>query len=290
MFWLQQIFNGLTQGSIYAVMAIGFSIILGIIGLVTFVHGEVIMIGAFAGFFMVSLLHANIFLALLAGFAASWILGVLIERLCYRPFRNAPEEIALIATIGLSIFLRSLCQVVWGTEQRLMPDLFDNPFFTLGNIRIAYIQVFIIATVILLSISLQQFFLRTKLGIALRAVSMNKKAAALVGVNVNQTILLGNALGCALGGVSGVLLGIYYNSVQPIMGASVAMKAFTATVLGGMGSIPGAALGGVLLGVVENLGVAVFSSGYRDIISFSILIAVLLIRPQGIMGRREIER
>ncbi|HYH04261.1 MAG TPA: branched-chain amino acid ABC transporter permease [Bacillota bacterium] len=290
MFWLQQIFNGLTQGSIYALMAIGYSIILGIIGLVTFVHGEVIMIGAFAGFFMVSFLHTNIFLALLAGFGASWILGVIIEKVCYRPFRNAPREIALIATIGLSILLRSLCQVCFGTEQKLMPDLLGNRFFTLGDIRITYIQILIILIVIVFSLLLQQFFYRTKAGIALRAVSMNKKAAALVGVNVNRTILIGNALGCALGGVSGVLLGIYYNSVHPVMGASVAMKAFTATVFGGVGSIPGAALGGILLGVFENLGVAVFSSGYRDIVSFSILIAVLLIRPQGIMGRKEMER
>lgn len=290
MFWLQQMFNGITQGSIYALMAIGYSIILGIIGLVTFVHGEVIMIGAFAGFFMVTFLKANFFLAVLAGFAASWLLGIIIERICYRPFRSGPREIALIATIGLSILLRSLSQVTFGTEQKLMPDLLNSHFITLGQIRITNIQLLIIFTVFILALLLHQFFYKTKTGIALRAVSMNKQAAALLGVHVNRTILLGNALGCALGGVSGVLLGIYYNSVHPVMGASVAMKAFTATVFGGIGSIPGAALGGILLGIFENLGVAIFSSGYRDIISFSILILILLIRPQGILGRKELER
>lgn len=289
MFFIQQIFNGLTQGSIYALMAIGYSIILGIVGMVTFVHGEVIMIGAFAGFFMITFMKAHISLALVAGFIASWIVGMVIERICYRPFRQGPREIALICTIGLSIFLRSLSQVVFGTEQKLMPDMFDGKFLAWGDIRITYIQLLIIGIVIIFSFGLQQIFYRTKSGIALRAVSMNKEAAALLGVNVNRSILLGNSLGCALGGISGVLLGVYYNSVHPIMGASVAMKAFTATVFGGVGSIPGAALGGILLGIFENLGVAVFSSGYRDIISFSLLISVLLIRPSGIMGRKGVE-
>lgn len=289
MFFLQQILNGLTQGSIYALMAIGYSIILGIVGLVTFVHGEVIMIGAFAGFFVFTFFQTNIVLALVAGFLASWIMGMIVERVCYRPFRKAPREIALICTIGLSIFLRSLSQVVFGTEQKVMPDMFGNKFVALGDIRITYIQILIIAIVILLSLGLQLLFYRTKSGIALRAVSMNKDAAALLGVNVNRTMMVGNSLGCALGGISGVLLGIYYNSVHPVMGASVAMKAFTATVFGGLGSIPGAAIGGILLGVFENLGVAIFSSGYRDIISFVILIVVLLVRPSGIMGRKGVE-
>jgi branched-chain amino acid transport system permease protein len=287
MFFLQQLINGVAQGSIYALMAIGFSMIFGVVGLVTFVHGEVIMIGAFGAFYMYQCCHVNIIGALIAGFIVAWILGMFIEKICYKPFRNFPEEIALICTIGLSTLLKSLAQVVFGTEQKLMPDFFGGKYFAFGDVRISYIQLFIIAVVILLCVALQLMLYRTKTGIALRAVSMDKSAAALLGVNVNRTILLGNSIGCALGGVSGVLLAIYYNSVHPLMGASACMKAFAATVFGGMGSIPGAALGGLLLGVAENLGVAFSSAGYRDIIAFVILIGVLLIRPSGILGRKE---
>jgi len=286
MFFLQQLINGVAQGSIYALMAIGFSMVLGVVGLVTFVHGEVIMIGAFGGFYAYTFFHANIATALLAGFAAAWVLGMIIEKTCYKPFRNAPEEIALICTIGLSILLKSLGQVVFGTEQHLMPDFFGDKFFAFGEIRISYIQIFIVAVVILMCLGLQLFLYRTKLGISLRAVSMSKNAAALLGVNVNHAILIGNSIGCAMGGVAGVLLAIYYNSVHPLMGSSAGMKAFTAAVFGGLTSIPGAALGGMLLGICENLGVAVFSAGYRDIIGFVILIVILLIRPSGILGRK----
>jgi branched-chain amino acid transport system permease protein len=287
MFFLQQLINGVAQGSIYAIMAIGFAMVFGVVGLVTFVHGEVIMIGAFGAFYAYQFCHVNIIGALTAGFVVAWVLGIFIEKICYKPFRNSPEEIALICTIGLSTLLKSLGQVVFGTEQKLMPDFFGGKFFAFGDVRISYIQIFIIGVVIALCIILQLLLYHTKTGIALRAVSMNKSAAALLGVNVNRTIALGNSIGCALGGVSGVLLAIYYNSVQPLMGASASMKAFAAVVFGGMGSIPGAAVGGLVLGVAENLGVAVFSAGYRDIIAFVILISVLLIRPSGIMGRKE---
>jgi branched-chain amino acid transport system permease protein len=290
MFFLQQLINGIAQGSIYALMAIGFSMVLGVVGLVTFVHGEVIMIGAFGGFYAYTFLHTDILTSLAAGFAAAWVLGMVIEKTCYKPFRNAPEEIALICTIGLSILLKSLGQVVFGAEQQLMPDFFHDKFLAIGDIRISYIQIFIIGIVIVMCIALQLLLYRTRLGIALRAVSMNKNAAALLGVHVDRTILIGNSIGCALGGVAGVLLAIYYNAVYPLMGASASMKAFTAAVFGGLTSIPGAALGGLLLGIFENLGVAVFSAGYRDIIGFVMLIGILLIRPSGILGRKGVER
>ncbi|HHW14860.1 MAG TPA: branched-chain amino acid ABC transporter permease [Firmicutes bacterium] len=284
---LQQLLNGITQGSIYALMAIGFSVVLGIVGLVTFVHGEVIMIGAFAGFYAITLFHANVVVALLAGFAASWVLGSIIERVAYRPFRRSPEHIALICTIGASIILKNLGQAVFGTETQLVPDLFGDRFFMLGGLRVTFLQAAVLATVVAMCVLLQQLLYRTRLGISLRAVSMDKDAAALLGVNINRAISIGNSVGCALGGVAGVLLGMYYNSVNPVMGAEAGMKAFAAAVLGGLTSIPGAALGGLLLGIFENMGVALFSSGYRDIIAFLILISVLLVRPSGILGRRE---
>ncbi|WP_369017768.1 branched-chain amino acid ABC transporter permease [Thermatribacter velox] len=289
MFFLQQLLNGIAQGSIYALMAIGYSIILGVVGLVSFVHGEVIMIGAFAGFYVLTFLYSNVLVALLAGFVATWALGMFIEKICYKPFRNAAREVALIATIGLSITLRSSAQIVFGTQQKFMPDMFGNRFFAVGDIRIAYTQVFVMLVVVALCIALRQLFFRTRFGIALRAVAMDKKAAALLGVNVNRTILFGNALACSLGGISGVLLGMYYNAVHPLMGATMAMKAFTSTVFGGLTSTTGAAIGGLLLGIFENLGVAFLSSGYRDIIAFLILIVVLLIKPSGLLGRKGVE-
>ncbi|MEN3186742.1 MAG: branched-chain amino acid ABC transporter permease [Atribacterota bacterium] len=289
MFILQQFLNGLTQGSIYALMAIGYSIILGVVGLVTFVHGEVIIYGAFTGFYTLLLSRGNVALALLAGFAASWILGVVVNKICYQPFQQRGREVALIATIGLSITLRSSAQVLFGTQQKFMPDMFQNRFFALGDIRIAYTQVFVFAVVFGLCLLLQRIITKTYFGMALRAVSMNKKAAALLGLDVNRAILLGNALACGLGGISGVLLGMYYNAIHPLMGASMAMKAFTATVFGGLGSITGAAIGGFLLGIFENFAVAMLSSGYRDIVAFLILIAVLIAKPSGIMGRRGVE-
>jgi len=208
---------------------------------------------------------------------------------CYRPFRKAPRQIPLICTIGMSIFLRSGAQVVFGTEQRLMPSIFENKFLTFGDVRITYIQILIVVVVILLSIGLHLLFSRSRLGISLRAVSMDKDAAALLGVNVNRTILIGNSIGCALGGVGGVLLGCYYNAIHPVMGGAVAMKAFTATVFGGLTSVPGAAIGGLLLGIFENLGVAIFSAGYRDIIAFVVLITMLLIKPSGLFGTKGVE-
>lgn len=289
MFFLQQLLNGLTQGSIYALMAIGYSIILGVVGLVSFVHGEVIVYGAFAGFYVLLLSKGNIILALFAGFAASWMLGIAIDKLCYQPFRQRAREIALIATIGLSITLRSSAQVFFGTQQKFMPDMFQNRFFAFGEVRVAYTQIFVFAVVIGLCVILQQIVTKTYFGMSLRAVSMNKKAAALLGVDVDRAVLLGNAMACGLGGISGVLLGMYYNAIHPLMGATMAMKAFTATVFGGLGSIAGAVIGGLLLGVFENLGVAMLSSGYRDIVAFLILIAVLLVKPSGILGRKGAE-
>lgn len=287
---LQQLVNGLAQGAIYALMAIGYAMIMGVLGLVTFVHGEVIMVGAFAGFYAITFLHAGVFFALAAGFAASWLLGIVIDATCYRPFRDAPREILLISTIGMSILLKSLAQVTLGTEQKLVPDLVGEGFVMIGDVRILHIQLFVLAVVTAICMALQLVLYKTKVGLALRALSMDKEAAALHGVHVNRTARLGNCIGCALGGLAGVLLGSYYNAVHPIMGASAGLKAFIASVLGGLTSIPGAVVGGLLLGVFENFAVAFSSSSYRDIVAFIILILVLLFKPSGIFGRKGIEK
>lgn len=286
MFILQQIVNGIAQGSIYSLMAIGLAMIIGIVGLVSFVNGEVIMIGAVASYLAITYLTPNPILALIAGMAASAVMGIVVEFICYRPFRKSKTNNALIATIGLSIFLKSLMQVVFGTEQKFMPDLLGTNVIVMGDLRISYVQIMIIAIVIALSVILQFVLYRTKMGVSLRAVSMDKTAAALLGVNVDRTVLIGNAIGCALGGVSGVLIGIYYNSVYALLGAAVAMKAFAAVVFGGLTSIPGAAVGGLILGITENMAVTIFSSGYKDIVAFIVIIIVLIIKPSGILGRK----
>jgi branched-chain amino acid transport system permease protein len=214
---------------------------------------------------------------------------MVIELVCYRRWPNGPSQIWLIATIGVSTILKSGGQVVFGTEQKFVPDIYDD-LWTIGSIRILHIQAVIIGVLLFLAICLWFFLKKTRLGMQLKAVSMDKTAAALLGVNVQRVMMTGNALGCALGGIAGVLLGMYYNSVFAIMGAVAGLKAFAAAVFGGLTSIPGAAIGGVLLGILENLGVAVFSSGWRDIIGFSVMIIILMVRPSGLLGRKGAEK
>ncbi len=290
MYYLQLTMDGLAQGAIYALMAIGYAVIMGNLGLVTFTYGEVVMIGAFAGgFYSLAVLKLGIVVSLLVGFAASWLIGMVIEVVCYRRWPDGPSQIWLIATIGISTILKSGGQVVFGTEQKFVPDVYDGVWIV-GGIRIMHIQAAIIAVLFVLSLCLWFFLKKTRLGMQLKAVSMDKKAAALLGVRVPRVMLVGNAIGCALGGIAGVLLGVYYNSVFAIMGAVAGLKAFAAGVFGGLTSIPGAAIGGLLLGVLENLGVAIFSSGWRDIIGFSVMIIILLVRPSGLLGRKGSEK
>ncbi len=290
MYYLQLTMDGLAQGAIYALMAIGYAVIMGNLGLVTFTYGEVVMIGAFAGgFYSLAVLKLGIVVSLLVGFAASWLIGMVIEVVCYRRWPDGPSQIWLIATIGISTILKSGGQVVFGTEQKFVPDVYDGVWIV-GGIRIMHIQAAIIVVLFVLSLCLWFFLKKTRLGMQLKAVSMDKKAAALLGVRVPRVMLVGNAIGCALGGIAGVLLGVYYNSVFAIMGAVAGLKAFAAGVFGGLTSIPGAAIGGLLLGVLENLGVAIFSSGWRDIIGFSVMIIILLVRPSGLLGRKGSEK
>lgn len=214
---------------------------------------------------------------------------MVIEAVCYRRWPNGPSQIWLIATIGVSTIVKSGGQVVFGTEQKFVPDIFDGAWF-IGDIMILHIQVVIIAVLFFLAACLWFFLKKTRLGMQFKAVSMDKKAAALLGVNVPRVMMVGNAMGCALGGIAGVLLGMYYNSAFAIMGGDAGMKAFAAGVFGGLTSIPGAALGGVLLGIIENLAVDLVSSGWRNIIAFSVMIFILLVKPSGLLGRKGAEK
>lgn len=283
---LEQVINGLGQGAIYALMSIGYALIFGVIGLVTFVHGDVIMVGAFAAYYCFALFGSNILLAILSGFVVSGLLGFVIHRVCYNKFFDSPRQISLICTIGMGIFLRNLVQVVAGTESKPIPSAFGSGSVSFAGLRVTYMQIFIFVVVIAIVALLTLFLKKTRVGLSLKAVSMDKTAASLLGINTRRTTTLGNMIGCAIAGSAGVLLAVYYSTVSPMMGGAIGMKSFCCAVLGGMASIGGAAVGGLLIGVAENLGIMVLGAGFRDIISFVFLILVLLVKPEGLFVRR----
>lgn len=280
-YYLSQLINGICQGSIYALMAIGYSVVVGVVGLVTFTHGEVIMLGAFASFFVFELVGNNLFLGLVASFAASALVGIFVFKVCYERFFNAPRHISLICTIGTSMLLRNLAQLVFGPNNKPMLEIVPNRFYGSGLVGLTLVQLIVIGTVLTLSLLLYLFFNRTKWGIMLRAVSQDKNAAALVGINVKLTSLAGNCIGCGLGGIAGMLLAIYYQTLIATMGGGAGMKAFSSSVLGGLTNVPSAALGGLCLGVIENLGITFTSASFRDIFAFIFLLAVLIVKPEG---------
>ena len=266
-------------------MGIGFALIFGVLGLVHFAHGEVYMLGAFFGFMLISVFHLGVVPSLLIAISASAIVGILVERLVFKPLRKAPDVAPMVCTLGLSVVLQNIAMLAWGSDTKSLPDVISGtviPFFS-ANISISQILIFAISLVLMLV--LQYILYRSKLGRGIRATAQNKDAAALMGVNINKVISATFALGSGLGGAAGVLVGLYYNAFYPTMGFMAGLKAFVATVLGGLTSVPGAVLGGLVLGVAENLGAAYISSGYRDLIAFVILILVLLIKPSGFFGR-----
>lgn len=283
-----QLVNGLCQGSIYALMAIGYASIVGVVGLVTFAYGEVMMIGAFAAYYTFLGLIDHLLVGVVASFAVSAFMGFLVYKICYERFFDKPRHISLICTIGFSMLVKNLAQIFFGANTKAMPEVIENFFIDIGPVRINAVQIIIVATVITLSAALYFMFNKTTLGIKLRAVSQNRQAAALVGINVKQTTLLGNCIGCGIGGVAGMLLAMYYHSLSPIIGSTFGNKAFASSVVGGMTSIPWAAGGGVLIGVIENLGTAFMPNSYRDVFAFLFLFIVLLIRPEGLSKKKGI--
>lgn len=280
-YYLSQIINGICQGSIYALMAIGYSVVVGVVGLVTFTHGEVIMLGAFAAYYTFEMLGNNLVVGVLASFLASAFVGIFIFKVCYERFFNAPRHISLICTIGTSMLLRNLAQIVFGPNNKPLLEVVPNRFYGQGVVGLTLVQLIVIATVIALSFLLFLFFNRTRWGIMLRAVSQDKSAAAMMGINVRLTAMLGNCIGCGLGGVAGMLLAIYYQTLVATMGGSAGMKAFSSSVLGGLTNIPSAAAGGLCLGIVENLGITISSASFRDMFAFIFLLLVLIVKPEG---------
>ena len=299
--WLQQLINGLAQGSIYALIALGYTMVYGVLRFINFAHSDVLMLGAFAAFFLApvvgtilppqSYLGAILIVVISAAICAA--IGILIERLAYRPLRNRPKLTVLITAIGVSLFIEFTCQhnAVFGARTRPFPRLIPEHNFHLGNIVIANHDVLVpIVTTALLAL-LWLVVQRTKIGMAMRAVSFNPQAAALMGVNINRVISFTFGLGSALAAIAGILYAMRAPGIEPLMGIQPGLRAFIAAVLGGIGNLPGAALGGLLLGLLETFAGGIPGiSNYRDGIAFAILIFILLFRPAGLLGEVKTEK
>ena len=287
---LQQLVNGLILGSVYALIALGYTMVYGIIKLINFAHGDLYMMGAFIGYYLINSFQLNFFLALILTMVLTACLGVLIEFLAYRPLRNSTKIAALITAIGVSFFLEYGMVYLFGANTRAFPQALETVKYNLGPITVTNVQLTILGVSVFLMLALQFIVQKTKMGKAMRAVSVDSDAAQLMGINVNSTISFTFALGSALAGAAGVLIGLYYNSVDPLMGMAPGIKAFVAAVLGGIGIIPGAALGGFIIGLLETLAITIGLSSYRDAVVYGILIVILLVRPAGILGKNVKEK
>jgi branched-chain amino acid transport system permease protein len=291
---LQQLINGLALGAIYALIALGYTMVYGVLRFINFAHSEVFMVGAFAGYFLARLAPAGSIggglLVLLGAMLICALLGVLIERLAYRPLRGRSTLTALITAIGVSLLLQNLGQRLFGANPRSFPALFPSRYFQVGGLVFSSAQVTLFITTIVLLFALRHVVLRTRIGTAMRALSFNPVAASLVGINNDLVISFTFALGSSLAAAGGILYALNYPSIDPLMGTLPGLKAFVAAVLGGIGNIAGAALGGVVLGLIETLVVALGGSTYRDAVAFAVLILILLLRPNGLLGRLQTEK
>ena len=286
MIFLDHLINGLSLGSIYAIIALGYTMVYGIAKMLNFAHGDVIMIGAYIAFCGLQYWGIPPVLAILLAMVFCTLLGVTIEGFAYRPLRQATSLAVLITAIGMSYLLQNIALMIWGANPKSFPTTFINGSnFRLGQLNISSATLFTIAANVIIMVTLTLFTSKTKLGKAMRCVSEDRGAAELMGINVNRTISLTFAIGSALAAIAGVLLCSSYPILQPTTGSMPGIKAFTAAVFGGIGSIPGAMLGGILLGVIEIFGKAYISTELGDAIVFAVLIIVLLVKPAGLLGK-----
>ncbi|MEE4376050.1 MAG: high-affinity branched-chain amino acid ABC transporter permease LivH [Candidatus Competibacteraceae bacterium] len=298
----QQIINGLTLGSIYALIAIGYTMVYGIIGMINFAHGEIYMIGAYVALLVITALgllglHVIplvLLLTLVICIFVTSAYGWTLERIAYRPLRSSPRLVALISAIGMSIFLQNYVQIGQGARDVAMRPLISGGW-RFGpvdgfQVYLSYMQVIIAVTTVAFMASLTLFISRSRMGRACRACSQDRDMANLLGIDTDRVISLTFVLGAALAAVAGVLVGLYYGLINPFMGFIAGIKAFTAAVLGGIGSIPGAMLGGLILGLAESFTSAYLSTEYKDVVAFSLLVFVLLFRPTGLLGKPDVEK
>jgi branched-chain amino acid transport system permease protein len=303
--FIQQIINGLTLGSVYAIVALGYTMVYGIIQLINFAHGEVVMVGALVAFSVITVLAPSglppaVIVMIAAGCAipVCMSLGYAMERLAYRPLRGAPRLAPLITAIGVSIILQHVAMMIWSRNPLAFPQIITAELYHVGGATITNVQIAILAVCVTMMAALAALVYRTKLGAAMRATAQNPQVAGLMGIDANRIIAITFLIGTAMAAVAGVMVANYYGIAHYTMGAPLGLKAFCAAVLGGIGNIPGAMLGGILLGIVEALGAGyigdltgnVFGSNYQDVFAFIVLILVLVFRPSGLLGERVGER
>lgn len=303
--FLQQLINGLVSGSIYAIVALGYTLVYGILRLINFAHGEIVMLGAMIALTVIGLLADSglpglviVASGLLCAIPCCMLIGYLIERIAYRPLRQAPSLTPLITAIGVSIVLQNLAMIIWGKEFITFPPLIEMQYFPVSEATINNVQIFIVIVSTLMMIGLNYLVNQTKLGNAMRATAQNAEVAALMGVNVNTIISLTFILGSALAAVAGIMVTAYYGLAHYDMGFMLGLKAFTAAVLGGIGNLRGAMFGGILLGIIESMGAGylgtltngMFGSNYQDVFAFFTLIGVLIFKPSGLLGKAGGER
>ena len=286
--FLSNLINGISLGSVYAIIALGYTMVYGIAKMLNFAHGDVIMIGAYISFCVTQYLNLPAWLSVLAAMFVCTLLGMTIERLAYKPLRSAPSLAVLITAIGMSYFLQNLALLIWGSNPKSFTSIISFGPLRLfdGQLIISDVAIVTVLACILIMIGLTWFTGKTRMGKAMRAVSEDKGAAQLMGVNVNRTISVTFAIGSALAAIAGVLLCSAYPTLMPTTGSMPGIKAFTAAVFGGIGSIPGAMLGGILLGIIEIFGKSYISTELGDAIVFAILIVILLVKPAGLLGKK----
>ncbi len=302
-FLIEQLVNGLTLGSVYALIALGYSLVYGVLKLLNFAHGDVYMVGAFIGYWVLVAfggangLVAPVPVVLLAMFLAaalgSGLLGVAIERFAYRPLRDAPRIAPLITALGISFFLENAVLLLFGARARSYSASGFIPFSTavrIGPVEVWLVRILVVVGAALLMVALTRFVGRSRLGRAMRAVAYDQEAAAMMGLNIDRTIATTFFIGSALAGVAGVMVGLVFDQVFHLMGFVAGLKGFTAAVVGGIGNVPGAMLGGLLIGIAESLSSGYISSTFQNLIVFAILIVVMLVRPSGLLGRAEIRK
>jgi len=286
--FLQQLVNGLTLGSAYAVVAIGLTLVFGVLNIINMAHGGIFMFGAFVGLLLVTEFHVNLFVAILAAMIAGALLGYCLEFFALRPLRKQKVShlAPLISTIGVSIFLESAALIMFGPQTRSFPNEFTGNLIDLAVFKISIVQIISLGTAILLMLLLNLLIKRTKIGKAIRATSLSTETAALLGINTTKTISATVMLASALGAAAGVLVGLSFDAIEPLMGTVIGFKGLAVLILGGLGNITGAMVGGFILGIAEVFAVAYGASSFRDAVAFGLIIVLLFWRPQGLFGSK----
>lgn len=288
--FLQQTINGLSIGSVYALIALGYTMVYGIIKLINFAHGEIFMVGAYIGMVLITNFNLPFALAFVLSMLFTAIIGIVIERVAYKPLRKSSRTAALITAIGISFLLQNGMLRIMGARVYAFPQVIANEFYSFFGLRINLIQILIFVISIILMFTLQFVVKKTKLGRAMRAVSVDKDAAALMGINVDNVITITFAIGSALAAAAGIMVGLYYIRVFPFMGFTPGLKAFVAAVFGGIGIIPGAMIGGFSIGLIETYVAGYGSTLYKDAVVYAILIVILLVKPSGLLGKNQKEK